>query len=389
MRVAVVTGTRADYGLLRPTIAALHADPRFELQLIATAMHLSERFGMTVAAIEFPLAARVETAPDDDEPGALGRRLGLAITGFTAAFAELQPQALVVLGDRYEMLGAGLAAAAHAVPVLHIHGGELSEGSLDDAMRHCITKLSHVHLTATRAYGERVCQLGEQPERVYVTGAAALDSIRELELLDRSALAAALGTTLSSPLVALTLHPVSFDAADAESEVLGGLEAVLPDDASVIVSLPNDDPGNTAVRERLEAWAQQRSGARAFESLGQLRYLSLLAHADVMVGNSSSGLIEAPAFALPVVNVGERQRGRVAGANVISCAPQREAVAASVREALAPGFREALRSAENPYAGGSVRDRVLEVLAQLPADARDKRFLDLPDAPWRAALQLR
>lgn len=392
MRVAVVTGTRADYGLLRPTLAALHTDARFDLQLVACAMHLSGRFGMTVEAIEFPIAARIETDPDDAAPGALGRRLAAAVSGFTAAFEALEPDALIVLGDRYEMLGAALAAMAHAVPVLHIHGGELSEGSADDMMRHCITKLAHVHLVAARAYGERVCQLGEQPDRVHVTGAAALDSIRELELLDRDALGEALDLRLGSPLVALTLHPASLQVETAgreADEVLVGVDASVPAGATVIVSLPNDDPGNFAVRERLGAWVASRRGAHAFESLGQRRYLSLLSHADVMVGNSSSGLIEAPAFALPVVNVGDRQRGRVAGAGVIPCAAERGAVAGAVRRALDPAFRATLSPHANPYGAGSVRDRVLEVLADLPDDVRDKRFLDLPDGPWREELRLR
>jgi UDP-hydrolysing UDP-N-acetyl-D-glucosamine 2-epimerase len=391
-RVAVVTGTRADYGLLRPTLAALHADSRFELQLVVCAMHLSERFGMTVREIEFPVAARVETAPDDTTPGALGRRLAAAVSGFTATFGSLRPGALILLGDRYEILAAALAAMAHGIPVIHIHGGELSEGSVDDAMRHCITKLAHIHLVATRVYGERVCQLGEQPDRVHVTGAAALDSIREVQLLDAGALADVVGFRLTPPLVSFTFHPSSLEpeaAARDTEEVIAGVDAALPTTATVVVSLPNDDPGNAVVREMLDVWVRCRSGTHAFESLGQLRYLSLLSHADAMVGNSSSGLIEAPAFALPAVNIGQRQRGRVAGPNVISCGVRRDEVAGALRRALDPSFRATLSADHNPYGRGSVRDRIVELLAELPDGLRDKHFLDLLDAPWRAGLDLR
>lgn len=379
----MVTGTRADYGLLRPTLAALHEDERFELQLIVSAMHLSDRFGSTEREIEFPIAARVETAPDDDDPGSLGRRIGMATSGFAARLAELGPDALVLLGDRYEMLAAAIAALGFGIPVAHLHGGELSEGSADDAMRHCITKLSHLHFVAARAYGERVCQLGEQPGRVHVVGAAALESIRSLPLLTADALAADLGIELKRPLLAFTFHPPSLDPDAARMQVeavIAGVDDVAP--GTVIVTLPNDDAGNTVVREALLDW----TAAHTFDSLGQLRYLSLLKAADAMVGNSSSGLIESPAFELPVVNVGGRQRGRLAGANVIACEP--DGVGGALRRALDPAFRASLRGMANPYGGGDVSVKVLATLADLPGDLRAKRFLDLPDGPWRSALEL-
>jgi len=382
VKVAVVTGTRADYGLLRPTIAALHSDSRFELQLLVSAMHLSERFGSTEREIEFPIAARVPAAADDDDAGSLARRISLATAGFADAFAELQPGALVVLGDRYEMLAAAIAALAFGIPVAHIHGGELSEGSADDAMRHCITKLSHLHFVATRAYGERVCQLGERPERVHVVGAAALESIRDLPLLQADALAAELGIALERPLVAFTFHPASLSpdgAAEQVAAVMAGVEEVSP--GTVVVTLPNDDPGNGPVRAALSRW----TGVHAFESLGQLRYLSLLKSADAMVGNSSSGLIEAPAFELPVVNVGDRQRGRITAPNVIDCEP--DGVADALRSALDPAFRDSLRGMANPYGGGDMSAHVIEALAALPRNVRDKEFLDLPDGSWRSTLE--
>lgn len=394
-RVAVVTGTRADYGLLRPSIAALDADPRFELLLVVCAMHLSPRFGATISSIEddgFPIAARVETDPEDEADGALGRRIAKATTGFTSSWTTLQPDIVVVLGDRYEMLAAALAASACAIPVAHIHGGELSEGSLDDAMRHCITKLSHLHLVATRSYGERVCQLGEQPERVHVVGAAAIDAIGDLDLLDEAALADDLGP-LERPLAVVTLHPASLDAGaarhDAEA-VVAGIDAALGPAGTVIVTLPNDDPGNAETREVLLQWAAARPGVTTHDSLGHLRYLSLLSCADVVIGNSSSALIEAPEFRLPAVNIGDRQRGRVMGANVLSVPADARAVADAVSTAVSPPFRTSLDALVNPYRIGSVSQRLLEILSSVDdADRlRDKAFFDVPDEPWRAGLEL-
>jgi UDP-hydrolysing UDP-N-acetyl-D-glucosamine 2-epimerase len=395
--VVVVTGSRADYGLLRPTIAALDADPRFELLLVAAAMHLSRRFGETFREIEedgFAIAERVETEPERDEPGALGRRLGAAAGAFTDALSRLEPDVLLLLGDRYEQLAAALAAAGLGVPIAHLHGGELSEGSLDDAMRHSITKLAHLHFPAAREYGERICQLGEQPERVHVVGAAGIESIRTLELLDRGALSDALGgIELGRPLIVLTLHPASLEpesAAAHAAEVMAAVEELLADGGTVVVTLPNDDPGNEPVRAAALELAGRRDDVHAFESLGQLRYLSLLSQADVMVGNSSSGLLEAPSFALPAVNVGERQRGRIIGPNVVPAAPERGAVVAAARRALEAEFRDRIRGAESPYGTGQVSARVLEVLATTPLgpELRHKRFLDLPEGEWRAGLAL-
>jgi sugar O-acyltransferase (sialic acid O-acetyltransferase NeuD family) len=277
--------------------------------------------------------------------------------------------------------------------VVHMHGGELSEGSLDDSMRHCITKLAHLHLVATRSHAERVCQLGEDPSRVYVVGAAGPESIRQLQLLDRDELAEALEVDgLATPLVAMTLHPASLDpdSSGVQTEaVAGAVDDVLAGEGCVVVTLPNDDPGSASVRESLTSWARGRENVHVFAALGQRRYLSLLSHADAVLGNSSSALIEAPSFRLPVVNVGERQRGRLAAANVLDCAATRLAVAAALRTALDPSFRASLGDLRNPYDRGDVSVRVLAVLRAAPLrELLDKRFYDLPDAPWRRHLAL-
>jgi UDP-hydrolysing UDP-N-acetyl-D-glucosamine 2-epimerase len=392
-KIAVVTGSRADYGLLRPTLRALSSDARFELQLLVAAMHLSEQYGLTVREIDddgFPIAARVET-PDVQAPEDLGRAFSEAIAGFGAAFARLGPDFLVVLGDRHEILSAALAATGFGIAIAHVHGGELSEGSVDDSLRHCVTKLAHIHFVANRLYGERVCQLGEQPDHVYVVGAPALEVIRGLELLDREQLADALGEiTLRRPLVVLTLHPASLDPDAAAGEahaVVRGVARVIGKDGTVVITLPNDDLGNVQTRRALLEYAEEEPNVFAFQALGQLRYLSLLSHADAMVGNSSSGLIEAPAFDLPTINVGDRQRGRLRASNVLDCESSVDAVANTLTRALNSNFRASLAGMENPYGSRDTSARILDVLASTNADeVRDKRFFDLPEGQWRSEI---
>jgi UDP-hydrolysing UDP-N-acetyl-D-glucosamine 2-epimerase len=397
MKVAVVTGSRADYGLLRPSIEALQADPRFEPVVLVTAMHLEERHGLTIRAIEadgIPIAAQVPAGGPVERAGDFGRNIASATAGFTEALSQAGPDILLVLGDRFEVLAAALAATGLGIPIAHLHGGELSEGSLDDATRHCVTKLAHLHLVATRRYAERVCQLGEEPWRVHVVGATGMESIRSLPLLDPSALADALELAeLERPLLSITLHPASLTPEQAEADATALTEAVdevLEGAGTVVLTLPNDDPGSHAMREHLTRWARASERVHAFESLGQLRYLSLLRHADAIVGNSSSAVLEAPAFRLPAVDVGERQRGRIHPDNVLSVPAQRGEIARALRRALDPAFRESLHAMEQPYGDGRVSHRVLAVLAAAPPrePLRHKRFLDLPDGPWREQLDL-
>ena len=319
-----------------------------------------------------------------DEPWRRGSRAS------QISLTALQPDLLLVLGDRHEALSAALAATGLGVAIAHIHGGELSEGSIDDAQRHCLTKLAHIHFVAARTYGERVCQLGEQPERVFVVGAPATEAIGTLRLLDRDELAEALGgIALESPLIALSLHPASLEPREAASEageVVAGLDRIVAHGGTVVVTLPGDDLGNVQTRAVLLEYAEERANVHTFAALGQLRYLSLLRHADALVGNSSSGLIESPSFKLPTVNVGDRQQGRLRAPNVIDSEAEAGAVAEELTRALDPRFRASLADLQSPFGGGAVSTRILDVLATSDDALRHKRFLDLPDAPWRAAL---
>jgi UDP-hydrolysing UDP-N-acetyl-D-glucosamine 2-epimerase len=391
-KIAVVTGSRADYGLLRPTLLALGADSRFELQLLVSATHLQSEYGLTVTEIEadaFPIAGRVETG-EVRRAEDLGRSLAVGIHGFNERFGALRPDVLLVLGDRHEVLSAALAATGLGIPIAHIHGGELSEGSVDDAQRHCLTKLAQLHFVATRLYAERVCQLGEQPDRVFVVGAPSIEAIKTLPLLEREALAESLGAiTLERPLIALTLHPASLEPRDAAveaAEVVAGLERVVHTNGTVVLTLPGDDLGNVETRRVLLEYAERRPNVHAFPALGQLRYLSLLQHADAVLGNSSSGLIEAPSFKLPVVNVGSRQQGRLRAPNVVDSEAKADRVAAALTRALDPGFRASLIDMQSPFGEGDASTRIVEVLAKSIDGLRHKRFFDLPDGPWRATL---
>jgi len=394
LRVAVVSGSRADYGLLRPTITALRDDPRFELELLVTAMHLEEEHGLTVTEIEADGYdfTRVPIDGQTSNHGDFGRRIGRATVSFTDVLTECGAEIVLVLGDRFEVLATALAATALGLPIAHIHGGELSEGSLDDATRHCVTKLAHYHFVATRAYGERVCQLGEQPWRVHVVGAAAIESIRELDLLDSDALMPRLGlNALETPLIALTLHPVSLEPELAGTQariVTAAVDEVLDGHGTVVLTLPNDDPGSRSTRAELLGWSEASERVHAFASLGQHRYLSLLSNADAVVGNSSSAIIEAPSFRVPVVNIGARQRGRIMARNVLSCPPARDEIVRTLRQALDPGFRASLADLMSPYGDGDVSRRILDVLAATSRlQVRDKQFYDLPDGSWRASLE--
>ncbi len=374
---------RSDYSHLLPVLESLVSTPGLEPQLFVAGAHLAARFGTTanlIARDGWTIAARVECTEDADTPEAVARSLGRAVTGFADALARARPDLLVVLGDRFEMLGAALAALPLAVPVAHLHGGEITEGVIDEQVRHALTKVSHLHFAATAEYARRILQMGEEPWRVHVSGAPGLDRFRTMRYLSRADLGERLGLALRGPTLLVTFHPVTLDLEATGGHVDELLAALGGVDADLVLTYPGADAGSHTVIDRGTRFAAGRPRARLVTSLGDDVYASLLRTADVMVGNSSSGVIEAASFALPAVNIGDRQRGRVRGANVIDVGHDRAEIAGAIRRALEPAFRHALANVKNPYGDGHAAPRIARVLAEVELGPRlvVKRFVDRP-----------
>lgn len=363
-RICAVTGSRADYGLLLPVLHAIRAHPGLQLQLAVTGSHLEDRFGRTVARIEqdgFDINAAVPLGLDGDDAVTVTRALGNAVSGFAGVLARLQPDLLLVLGDRYEILGAVQAALIARIPVAHIAGGDVTEGAFDDAIRHAISKMAHLHLVTSEAAARRVRQLGEADGRVFVTGSPGIDQILATPLLERTDLERRLGMPLRVRNLAITFHPATLDSADALHQLQQLLAALdsLGDDVGLVFTGANADPKGQAINDRIRAFVAEHVNAVHHDSLGQQGYYSLLAVADAVVGNSSSGLYEAPSFRTPTVNIGDRQAGRLKAASVIDCAPDSKAIAAAIAQAFASDCSDTV----NPYGDGQATERILAVLA--------------------------
>jgi len=387
-KICVVTGTRADYGLLEPLMRRVALDDDMQLMVVATCMHLSPAFGQTVRLIEadgFTVDQRVEMLLSSDSELGAAKSTGLGVISLADAFERLDPDVVVILGDRFEALAAATAAFMLRIPIAHIHGGELTEGALDDGLRHAITKLSLLHFTSTGTYRRRVIQMGEQPDRVFDVGALGVDNALGATLLSEQDLSRELGLELHRPLLVVTFHPVTLEGGQAAEHVralLAALDVVSP--GTVVITRPNADPGNRAISELIDEYLARHANAAAFDALGHVRYLSAVRLADAVIGNSSSGIIEAPALGTPTVNVGTRQDGRIRPSSVVDCLPDAVNIAAAIRRVLDPGFRKTAEAAatSGPYGDGHAAERILGVLrtADLSKAVLRKRFFDLPDA---------
>ena len=368
-RICVVTGGRADYGLLQWVMHDIAADPELTLQVIATGSHLEPGMGMTVAQIEadgLVVDARVPLGlGDDDRPEAVARAMAAALTGVAEAIGRLAPDLLLVLGDRYEILAAAEAALLHRLPIAHIAGGDVTEGAFDDAIRNALTQMAHVHLVTHAGAARRVAAMGEAAWRIHTVGSPGLDQLHRAPRLERAALEEALGAPLGRRNLLVTFHPVTLAPDGGLGAAHALLEALstLPPDVVLWCSLPNADPGAAAIAGALHDWAVGRDNVRIHASLGQQRYLSLMALADAVVGNSSSGLYEAPSLGVPTVDVGDRQAGRVAAASVIRCPARPAEIAAALATALATGRSDGA----NPYGDGRSAERIVAVLKALPS----------------------
>lgn len=384
-KICVVTGTRAEYGLLRWVMEGVRSDPGLTLQLVATGMHLSPEFGLTYREIErdgFSIDRKVEMLTSSDTPVGLAKSMGLGLIGFADALDELKPDLMVVLGDRFEIFAAVAAALVARIPVAHLHGGETTEGAFDESIRHAITKMAHLHFVAAEEYRQRVIQLGEQPEHVHLVGGLGVDSIKRLKLLDRSELESSLGFRLGARNLLITFHPVTLESATAADQ-LGALLAALAElrDTELIFTLPNADTDSRELIRMLEQFAVKHANAHVFASLGQLRYLSCLAQVDGVVGNSSSGLLEAPSFGIGTINIGDRQCGRLQAGSVINSLPDRASISVALQQLYSEAFRSTLGQVRNPYGDGGASERVLSVLRTVALEGLlKKRFHNLPGA---------
>jgi len=381
-KICVVTGTRAEYGLLYWLMKKIESDDGLKLQIVVTGMHLSPEFGLTYKQIEqdgFTINSKVEMLLSSDTEVGITKSMGLGMIGFADVLVDLKPDLLVVLGDRFEIFTAVCAAMIAKLPVAHIHGGEATEGLIDEPIRHSITKMSHLHFTAAEEYRNRVIQLGEQPDRVFNVGAVGIDNIKYLTLLQRVEFEHSIKFKLGKKNVLVTYHPVTLENATSK-EQFGNLLTVLNelDDTHIIFTMPNADTNGRIIIEMINAYvAENRKRSVAFISLGQLRYLSALKYVDAVIGNSSSGLIEAPSFNIGTINIGDRQRGRLSAVSVINCNSNENDIRLAIKKLYSSLFQKKLSTVINPYGSGGASDKIINLLKKcILTDLIKKRFYD-------------
>ncbi|MBN2832942.1 MAG: UDP-N-acetylglucosamine 2-epimerase (hydrolyzing), partial [Campylobacterales bacterium] len=368
--------------LLYWLMKAIEADADLALQLIVTGMHLSPEFGLTYKEIEkeFKIDKKIEMLLSSDTPVGISKSMGLAQISFAEAYEELKPDMLIVLGDRYEIFSATSAAMIARIPIVHLHGGETTEGAFDESIRHCITKMSHLHFTATEAYRKRVIQLGEAPSRVFNVGGMGIENIKRLQLLSKDAFEQAIDFKLNTKNLLVTFHPVTLENATAQEQfqvLLHALDGLK--DTHLIFTKANSDTNGRVINQMIDAYVSHNTHkAIGFTSLGQVRYLSALQFMDAVVGNSSSGLAEAPSFNIGTINIGDRQKGRIKASSVIDCEPTIEGIENALEKLYSPTFQEVLKQVENPYGDGCASEKIVEILKVVElAKSLKKTFYDL------------
>ena len=382
-KICFITGTRAEYGLLQCVMRGIKDDSELSLQIIASGMHLSPEFGLTYQEIEqdgFRIDQKVEMLMSSDTSVGVTKSMGLGLIGFADALNQLQPDIAVVLGDRFEIFVAVSACLVARIPVAHLHGGETTEGAIDEALRHSITKMSHLHFVAAEEYLRRVIQLGETPKNVFMVGGLGVDNVKSIKLLDRRELEIDLGLRFNKRNLLITFHPATLDNSSASiqmSELLISLASLA--DTQLIFTMPNGDTDSRGIVNLINEFVSQHENAHAFKSLGQLRYLSCLEQVDAVVGNSSSGLTEAPSFKKGTINIGDRQKGRLQANSVINCGPNAIEITQALNQLYSEDFQASLIHASSPYGEGGASQKILSILKNIDLNGvLKKSFYDLP-----------
>ncbi len=381
-KICVVTGTRAEYGLLYWILKEIEADKELELQLIATGMHLSPEFGLTYKEIEkeFKINKKIEMLLSSDTSVGISKSMGLAQISFAESYDELKPDIVIVLGDRYEIFSATSAAMIARIPIAHIHGGETTEGAFDESIRHSITKMSHLHFTATEEYENRVIQLGEDPSRVFNVGGMGIENIKRLKLLTKDEFEKSIEFKLNSKNILVTFHPVTLENSTAQEQFKELLDAIDElEDTNIIFTKANSDTDGRVINQMIDEYVTKNSNKSiVFTSLGQLRYLSALQYVDAVVGNSSSGLAEAPSFRIGTINIGDRQKGRIKASSVIDCEANKNSIVKAFAKLYSKEFQESLKTTINPYGDGCASKKIVEILKSVDLEnILKKSFYDL------------
>lgn len=382
-KICFFTGTRAEYGLLKPLLEEIKKEKTFAMQMIVSGSHLSHEFGFTYKEIEsdgFTIDKKIEILLSSDTSVGVSKAVGLGLISYAEAVNELKPDLMVLLGDRFEAFAMASACLISKIPIAHIHGGELTEGAFDDSLRHAITKMSRLHFTSTDEYRNRVIQLGENPEFVFNVGAIGIDNIKKLKLLSKTEFEKSIGFKLKKKNIIVTFHPVTLEKQSSEMQIKNLLNAIDKlDDTGIIFTRPNADNGGREIMSMIDKYVSKNSGkAVYFASLGQLRYLSALKYVDAVVGNSSSGIIEAPSFKIGTVNIGDRQKGRIKAGSVIDCGYDLKSIKNAFKKLYSERFQSLLNKVKNPYGEGESAKKIVEVLKNIDFNLITlKRFFDM------------
>lgn len=386
IKVCVVTGTRAEYGLLYWLMREINNEGSMQLQLIVTGMHLSEEYGSTYKQIEadgFFIDKKIDISAESDSELSVCNSMGIGITSFSEVFDEIKPNLIIILGDRFEIFSAASAAMVLKIPIAHLHGGEATEGVIDEPIRHSITKMSHLHFAATEVYRNRIIQLGEQPDRVFNVGGLGIDNIFRIELLSRDDFEEAINFKLSEKNLLVTFHPVTLEHSTSRSHFQALLDALNDlTHTNIIFTKANNDTNGKVINEMIDDYVSKNNNSVSFKSMGQLKYLSALQFVDATIGNSSSGLIEAPSFKIGTIDIGDRQRGRIKASSVISCFPSKIEIKAAIEKLYSDDFQTTLQGVQNPYGSKSASKEIIRILRETSLkNIIKKSFYDILTLP--------